>query len=322
MIGNKPINPTREESVTSELDGVFYYNMSTFQYYHNDVKTSKPAGEITLDKFLNKVQNPRQDTIELYNAIKAATEAKDEALRAQLKSRLYYFTPAVYVNDCRRYDSIRNFTGLMPLDFDKIHDAADFRDYLADEYPFIIAAWLSTSGYGVRALAKIPVVNNVDEYKALFYGIRDVLGIYNGFDMAPQNCVLPLFLSYDADMKQNHFPEIFTQVGVNLKALAYAIPQEYKPVHTSPGKLKYIEKTMVTAISKIHDNGHPQLRSAAVSLGGYVGAGYIDETAAHQMMCSIIRSNTYLNKKPQVYERTALDMIRYGKSKPLYIEDK
>lgn len=294
--------------------------MITFQYYPNEVKSNKPLGDISLNKFLGKIKHPNPETIELYNAIELATKNKDEEARGRLKSKLYYFTPAVYVNQARRYNQIMHWTGLMPLDFDKINFADEFRDYLISEYPFIIASWLSSSRYGVRALARIPVVHSVDDYKALYYGMRDTIGGYNGFDMAPQNCVLPLFLSYDADMKYNLDAELFTTIGVNMKDIKYSIPQDYRPVQQSEGKTKFIEKGLITAINKIHDNGHPQLRAVAVALGGYVGAGYIDEISAHQMICGIIRSNAYLSKKPSVYEKTALDMIRFGINTPLYID--
>lgn len=294
--------------------------MITFQYYPNEVKSNAPLGDITLNKFLSKIQQPNQQTVELYNAIELATKNHDEEARGILKSKLYYFTPAVYVNGARRYNRILHWTGLMPLDFDKINFADEFRDYLINEYPFIIASWLSSSKYGVRALARIPIVHSVDDYKALYYGMRDTLGGYKGFDMAPQNCVLPLFLSYDANMKHNPKAELFTTIGVDMKAIKYSIPQDYRPIEKSEGKLKYIEKVLLTGINKIHDNGHPQLRAIAVALGGYVGAGYIDEHSAHQMICGIIRSNAYLSKKPSVYETTALDMIRYGSNKPIYID--
>ena len=290
-----------------------------FQFFPNDVTNTKPLGFITLETFLNKVRKPNPETIDLYQAIEKASKDKDEAKRSELKSKLYYFTPAVHLNNGRGYKNIAKWTGLLVLDFDKIHFADEFRDYIFNEYNFIYAAWLSSSKYGVRAFAKIPQVFSTDEYKALFYGVKDLLGVYNGFDMAPQNCVLPLYLSYDEDVRIRTEPDTWTTTGVNEKDFKYSIPQDYKPVQSTEKDVATIEKIVISGISKINDNGHPQLRGVAVSLGGYVGAGYLDEATANQIITGVINSNAYLSKKPKVYIKTAFEMIQYGQTKPLYL---
>ena len=173
----------------------------TFQYYPARIKSNRPIGRLNLNTFLSKIKTPTEKTIQLYVDINKADITGNLKKKAELKAKLFYFTPATYVIPCRRYSDIQSWTGLMPLDFDKIEYANEFRDYLITKHPYIIAAWLSASKKGVRAFVNIPVVNSVDEYKELFWGIRDVLEIYDGFDIAPQNCVLPLFLSYDPEIK-------------------------------------------------------------------------------------------------------------------------
>lgn len=292
--------------------------INQFQYYKNDVKNTKPLGLISIDRFLSAVRNPTISSATLYAKIRKASEDGNEELKQQLKSNLYYFTPAVIVKNGRKYSDIQCWTGLMPLDFDKIDYSEDFRDHLVDEYSFIKAAWLSSSGVGVRALACIPVVKSVKEYKALFYGITEQLGIYNGFDTAPQNCVLPLFMSYDKNLKSNDECDLWDVKGENPKSFDVQT-SVYHEVYGTDKDKQTIEKTVITGISKIFDNGHPQLVQVATALGGYVGAGYLTEQEAHELICNVINSNEYLSKKPRVYKRTALEQIRFGSIKPLYL---
>ena len=72
-------------------------------------------------------------------------------------------------------------------------------------------------------------------------------------------------------------------------------------------------------IDQICDNGHPQLRKAAYSLGGYVGAGYIDLNRAIDFINDAITHNAYLTQKALTYKKTAKTMINKGLLTPLYL---
>ena len=112
--------------------------------------------------------------------IRIADEKGDMAIKAELKTSLYSFTPCVRVEGRRRYADIKNFTGLLALDFDKLEMeyAKEFKTALFNEYSFIIAAWLSPSRHGVRALVKIPIVQSVGEFKEHFNAVSNTLSIY------------------------------------------------------------------------------------------------------------------------------------------------
>ena len=283
-----------------------------FQYYENDIKNPVPVGFITLPRFLETIQNPRPETAQLFVDINLADERGDIATKQALKSKLYYFTPAVVLNGRRKYSHIIRFTGLMVLDFDHINNAEDFKQYLFNEYPFILAAWLSASKKGVRALVKIPVCKNPDEFKARFAAITEVLGIYNGFDAAPKNCVLPLFLSYDR--------KLLTRADAG-EFIAILYPPEPAVVknYVVTDKTSVIEKITLNNINKITNTGHTILRATSYALGGYVGAGYIDLNHAIKIINEMIDCNAYLRQKSSIYKETAKTMINKGAANPLYL---
>jgi len=205
----------------------------------------------------------------------------------------------------------------MVLDFDHLDPdyAQEFKYFLINEYHFIIATWLSASKCGVRALVNIPQATSVDEFKSYFNGLAHFeMDQYRGFDKAPQNCVLPLFLSYDPDLLCGDTPNIWNKTFTQTKKAAI-VQYKYSP---NPSR---VEKIMKAAIDKIHDNGHPQLRGAAFSLGGYVASGYISEDEANALIYHLIETNAYLNvgKKVDTYKKTALTMIQSGMNKPLFL---
>ena len=288
-----------------------------FNYYPSDIKASKPLGNITLERFIQVIKNPKDETKHIFEQIKLAQENNDMALKQQLKSKLYNFTPCVYVKDSRKYDNIINFTGLLALDFDKVETdyAIEFKHYIFDKYDFIIAAWLSPSKHGVRALVSIPLCQNVGEFKEYYNAIENQFKDYKGFDKATKNCILPMFLAYDKNILYRNDYTAWTKKLI--PNIAPIIKQ-----YIINDKSSLIEAISKSAIDKINDNGHPQLRAIAFAIGGYSSAGYIDSQHGLSIIEKLIDSNVYLMQKASIYKKTAKEMITKGMSKPLYIQDK
>jgi hypothetical protein len=287
-----------------------------FQYYKANIKDSKPLGFVTLEQFFLAIQDPKPEIKAVFDQIRQAELDGNMELKASLKTSLFSFTPAVIVNEKRCYENITQFTGLMPLDFDHLspEDAIELKNHVFNDFPYVIAAWLSASKCGVRALVNIPIVSSTDEYKMYFEGLQhhSDLGKYKNFDIAPKNAVLPLFLSHDPDILFGDCHEIWTK--------------KYSPPKPQP-KVQYkydanpqrVYNIIEGAIDKIISNGHPQLRAASFALGGYVGAGYISFSEAENIITNLIDSNAYLSQKSSVYKKTAMSMIKSGTQKPLYL---
>jgi len=294
------------------------------QVFTSDVTIVKPIGEITLLRFLQAIGEMKPELLSIYKKIQKAELDNDIKLKGELKRKLFYFIPAVKLNPKgrRSYKDIIHFTGLMHLDFDHIENAKEFKTYIFQKYDFIIAAWISSSGKGVKCLVKIPVVKTVDEYKSYFWGLTNiVMNKYKGFDTAPQNCVLPLFLSPDSEILVAGEFTTWETKGLNPKDIAPQImPFKHNP-NFDTKYYKWAISNTKKAIDNIVDNGHPQLRAISFSLGGYVGAGYIKHGEAVNLINKLIDSNNYLSKKANVYKKTAITMINKGQLMPLYFKN-
>jgi hypothetical protein len=291
-----------------------------FQYYPGNIKVTQPAGWLTLDYLLTSTRSPKPHVIDTFNRIAEAESAGNMKLKAELKqNNLYFFTPCVHVKEKRRYKDIIQWTGLMGLDFDHISNASDFKQAIFFEYKYIIAAWLSPSKRGVKALVKIPICSSVLEFKERFNALSFEMDMYNGFDTAPKNCVLPLFQSFDPELLHRDNPHTFT----GREKLTDVFDPSTAPDpgfvfnsdnHKHKGR---IIKMIDSGMSKITSNGHPQLRGLCVAVGGYVAAGYISEHEAREYLHHKISYHNYLSKGTRGYQKTADQMLGYGQQKPL-----
>lgn len=288
-----------------------------FQYYPAEITQCKPIGFLTLDKFLNAIKNPKEQTKELFEKISEAEEKGDIKTKAELKKKLYKFTPCVQINSWRALKNITKFTGLLVLDFDHLEKQTTlkFKQALFDNCKFIIACWLSPSKHGIKALVKIPIAKTVEEFKSYFLAIEKELGQCNGFDSSAKNCVQDLFLSYDTNL--------LYRTDATTWSKQYFEPVKevvFQPIEITD-KTDVIIKIIVSKINEITTTGHIILRAVSYTLGGYVGAGYITESNAKYLINQCIDTNSYLSKKANVYKKTADTMIKKGIFEPLFLEN-
>lgn len=287
-----------------------------FPYYDADITRHTPLGYVSLDYLLNAIKSPKKDIKHIFEQIMIADENKDAKRKQELKTKLYSFNPCVYIEGKRKYESIKHFTGLLMLDFDKMESvqyAKEFKEYLFNKNKFIISSWLSASKRGVRAVVSIPICNSVDEFKHYFNAIEREFNSYIGFDPAPKNCVLPLFISYD--------PEILIRTDFTTWKQKY-IPVIQPPViqYNVTDKSSVIEKIIAKRIDTITDSGHGILRATSFTLGGYVSAGYCQQEWAMNLMNKLIDSHHYLRQKAHVYKKTSNTMIKKGMLSPIYLD--
>ena len=286
-----------------------------FQYYPADITKCAPIDFVNLQDFLNSIKKPKEKTRKLFEAIKKAEIEGDFKTKAELKCKLYKFTPCVNINRWRALKNITSFTGLMVLDFDHLEQeyAFNFKQVLFDECKFIVACWLSPSRHGIKALVKIPIVKSPDEFKSYFLALEKEIGHLKGFDKTAKNCVLDLFLSYDDNLLFR--PDAITWTKQYFEPVKEIV---YREIQTD--KTNLIVDIIVKNINKITDTGHQILRATSFSLGGYVSAGYITRSDAEYLINRCIDGNSYLSQKASVYKKTANTMIDKGFYFPLYLE--
>ncbi len=289
-----------------------------FQYYENSVNSSIAMGFVTLDRFIESIKNPKLETRELLKKIQIAANDNDNKLKSKLKEGLYAFTPDVIVKRKRTYEDVLQYTGLAVLDFDKINNSVEFKEYLFNEYKCIIAAWLSPSKKGVKALIKMPIVKTKPEFKEYSHGISAEMEIYKGFDIAINNAVLLLYIGWDKEILIRDNPETWIVKGIKKSSFDMSKVKEFKiSGNITTKQTDWVINWYSETINAINDNGHPQLRDNSVSLGGYVSGGYISLFDAFNLSESLITQNSYLQKGISGYIKTAKQAIQLGTSKPL-----
>lgn len=294
------------------------YENIKFQFYQNDVEFSGAKGFITLSQFISIIKNPKQETKDLLQKIQQASNDCDIKLKSDLKKHLYSFTPDVIVKEKRRYEDVLTYTGLCVLDFDKLDNPIGFKEFLFEEYKCIIACWLSPSGKGIKALVKIPIVKTKQEFKEYSYGLSAEMQIYKGFDIVVNNAVLLLFIGWDENILIRNNPETWTKKGRKINDFDTKLVKHFtKPKTITQPQTDWVYNWYSGVVNSINDNGHPQIRDNSVTLGGYVGGGYLSMFDAISLAESLISQNGYLQKGISNYQKTARQSINLGSSKPL-----
>lgn len=304
-----------------------------FQWYLGDIRNTKPQGKITLHQFIDRHQNPTEEILSVFDEIERAAANGDKKLKSKLKmENLFFFTPSALFKQKRRYSDIVGFTGLAQIDVDGLEEdeAIDLKEHLFSEYKQFYVVFVSPSRKGVKGLIRIPIVSSVDEYKEYYKGIEDEFDWLPGFDSAPKNLALPLFLSYDTDLLYRESAEVWTKKGElrGTDDVANLRPQprhsKINGDHTTYKSDAYYRMITLNIYEKkinaITGNGHPQVLSASLVLGSRVGAGYLSQSEAEQYAEYCIKNNEYLSKGPNGYIKTMRWCINKAINNPKYYE--
>ena len=299
-----------------------YLDDIKFHYYPNNIKITKPLGTVSLREFVRAVSEPREEVKKLFEDIKKASAEGDLKKKAALKSGLYYFTPCVMMDGLGRgYQNIQNFLGTMQVDFDGLPDAPAFRDWIFENTKSCILAGVSSSGYGVKCLFRIPVVNTVEEFKEYFCGMAYYLEDFIGFDAAPFNCALPLYLFYDPDTRWREDATVSAVRGEKIGAFKKFDGEIEVLENVEPWKKQQVINMFSKGIDNITDNGHPSVVAYCSMIGGYCAAGYLSEDEAEVLIEERIYDNEYLSKDHEGYIKTAKTMLVRGMNSPLYLKE-
>ena len=302
-----------------------------FSWFSNSINACIPQGLVTLENLTQAIKAPKHP--EYFNGIIAAKAAGDTHQAAKLKEKLYYFTPAVHICNWRNGKNIVRFTGLCPVDFDKMTpaQAIEFKAFLFDQYPCFYSVCLSASRHGVRGLIRIPVVDSIPDYKAYFWAIYQELKQYGyHFDTQLQTPVQPMYQAYDPDILYRPDPELWNVMAeppVRSKPVKQTATTASEPrTQTPKGQYstrqiesagKIIQKIADTMFRKITDTGHPNVVRIGLILGGYAGEGLITQDEAVKMIDSGITGHTYLKQKEDTYKITARWAVYEGMEAPL-----
>ena len=301
------------------------YLSTTFSYYPANIAITEPLGEISLYDYLYAIKNPKPHILEVFKEIEKASLEGDLKKKADLKKKLYYFTPCCRTNGLgRSYESIVSFTNLLILDFDNLEKefAVDLKEYIFNSYSCVIASFLSASKRGCKIIIRIPKCSSVDEFKSYFYGIASEMQYYKGFDSSSKNCILPNFLTYDPDLLYRLDATIWNKVGIQIDEFK-EFDGEFEPLEDINPKdvvgIKLMIKRMLDKI-EVEQQGHGNVVHTGLILGGFVGANYLSFEDAKEYVFDLMDNIEYLQKGLRGYQKTIIDMMKRGTLAPLKYE--
>lgn len=294
-------------------------------FYPGKIWVTTKLGELSLRQFIKAHKNPKPEIKEIFKKIAQAELDEDWETKGKLKQEnLYYFTPCVKLDGKgRSYSNIETFQKLMVLDFDHLEiDADEFRDRLFYKYRSIICAYKSPSSNGVKALVRIPKVTSTDEFKEYFYGFAYEMEGVKSFDASGGNSCLPLFLSWDENIKWREDAIEWTQRGGRYDEFE-PFTGDFEEVEdvTDEDKKTVLERVYNIVKKADEENvGHPNIVSSSMLFGGFVSAGYLTYDEAEHYMFQWIDDSPYLSAKADTYKRTSVTMLNKGLGAPLFLK--
>jgi hypothetical protein len=108
---------------------------------------------------------------------------------------------------------IKKPSGLMVLDFDNLDNPVEYKSKLSKD-PRIFSCWISPSGKGVKALLRIPLIEDDAEFKSIFKKVRID---FPDIDQSGKDVARACFESYDPDIYVNINAEKFKYVPEDIE---------------------------------------------------------------------------------------------------------
>lgn len=179
--------------------------------FYKSVKDISPYQSKDVGFYLDRIKNGKSEKL-----CKELRFVKDKKEKTAIKMQLPVVT---FGGDFtkRNNTSLRKASGLLTLDFDDVKNLpAKIKELKA--HKSIYAVWTSPSGNGLKALVKIPVVNDDKEYKEYFKQIAEA---FTGVDQSGKDIARACFESYDPD------------IYVNLDAENFMIDYDALPVEST-----------------------------------------------------------------------------------------
>lgn len=171
--------------------------METKITIYPDIKSVKDPYIISVNQALTRIKKGKN--AELIQKIRS-NESKDE--RDRLKQRL----PSICFSGTfgeRNNSSLKNHSGLICLDFDKVVNPTELKNKLRSDNT-IYSAFISPSGNGVKALVRIPKNNHL----ASFLALKEK---YPAIDDACKDVSRVCYESYDPEIWVNPHAKVFTK---------------------------------------------------------------------------------------------------------------
>ena len=172
-------------------------------------KTKDVPYIVTLEKILQRIKNGNDKDI-----IDQIRNARSKEDKSKLKTKL----PAILFQgefSHRAIVGLINSSGLMILDFDDITEENDLKNTFNQlkENPFIVSAFLSPSGNGLKAIVHISETDSAN-YSHIFKAFKKEFN-YKYFDISTSDISRVCFSSFDPDIYVNYKAKIYTPLIID-----------------------------------------------------------------------------------------------------------
>lgn len=299
------------------------YSNIKFQWYDKGIFNNRPKGLISLNQFYESIKNPKPKLKKAFKGIEKAGKAGDLKLKDFIKQEeLFFVTPSITVKEFRRYEDIVSYNPFLVAEYDKILCPELMRDYIFEKFDSCIMAFCSPSKTGAKFIFRIPVVNSIKEYKEYFWGLAFILDKFTGFDTANQNCSLPLFCSWDEDAKYREDASEWLVRGYKEDAFDFSkVKTEASEVEADSEMKKKLVDFISNAVRSINDNAHPQIRSFALTWGGFTAYYGLDIKKSFEFLRELVINNEYMSKNTNGYLKTVEQFFNKGLDAPIEFVD-
>ena len=185
-----------------------------------------------------------------------------------------------------------------------VTDAAALRDSLK-QYPFVVMAFVSPRGNGVKALVKIPA--SIPEHRGRY---KAIINFFEALDTTSINPSRICFASYDEDAWMREPIECDEFEG-------YVVPDEVPPPPIQSATTDYSKIVISVNMIRnaVHGEKHDVINKAAFLAGGLTASGWMVEEEALRILELEIRNKPGLNDI-NGHLKTMREGFEAGKLKP------
>ena len=158
-------------------------------------------------------------------------------------------------------------SGLMTLDFDHVKNMDELRDKLSND-PYIYTFFLSPSGRGMKALVRIPTVQDDAQYKDYYYSFMER---YNALDSSGKDISRACFVSHDPNISINYTCKVWD--------VRYS--EKEPPMKINSAKKVDVDYKLLSKICNVIRNAEEgerniKIYNASMLAGGYIANGKLD----------------------------------------------
>lgn len=226
---------------------------------------SKCAQTITLEQFVERLRSERfRPAVEEYRRLKSLPGSAAQAQAQVVKNRMPCVVPAGICFGGHAVSDLRQHSRLACIDLDHTADRTASIKQLCRQLPWVVAAFISISGEGVKILVRVRDTDMQQGYAQLYATIGAAVSshVRHPYDAACRTLTQPCFYSWDPEAYYNPAAEAFIlpEAPAGTPLPASASPQTGAPV-AGPASLSVSDSAAAATAGADPDRLYRFLRS-------------------------------------------------------------